>query len=82
MYIPQKWKKEKKKKEKTLKYSSIDKNIIFPIPHVFKAFSIKERAEFWVGYNIDANSCICFTILNTNVLADIGTFSVENRCII
>lgn len=51
MYILQKW-----KKKKSLKYSSIDENVIFPIPCVFKAFSIKERAEFWVVYNIDTTS--------------------------
>lgn len=45
-----------KRKKKSLKYSSIDENIIFPIPCVFKAFSIKERAEFWVVYSIDTTS--------------------------
>ena len=54
----------------------MDENIIFPIPRVFKAFSIKERAESWVVYNIDATSCICHAVLNTNV--DIGIFSLES----
>lgn len=73
-------KKEKKviKNNKSLKYSSIDENIIFPIPCVFEAFSIKERAESEAVYNIDATSYICCTILNTEVHAETGIFSLEN----
>lgn len=54
------------------------KTLYFTSLAVFKAFSIKERAESWVVYNIDATSYICCTILNTNVPADIGIFSLEN----